>query len=190
MIVFDLDCLFNDKNIRHFIDPKKCIYAVKQLHYNDGHIGAYYDTRTKEVWKPDYESYYDSELEIYKATAKTMFRHSQHSDVQIWSGVCESQRKDVQNFIYSQIPYFAPISWYDKNLKMRPIGLECTPERLFEHWATQCDCSNHPRMNVGDVIRSGDIKNSIEMAFSSYKPTINMLRKRGVFVFDCNQEIL
>jgi hypothetical protein len=66
---------------------------------------------------------------------------------------------------------------------MRPIGDDTPQEELFEKWCIDL----WPKLKPLDWSVINYTRSDIEMVFSSHKPTIDMFRKRGIFVLDCNQ---
>lgn len=124
-----------------------------------------------ELWKPDYKAYnaacdgdkpIDAVISIWDKEISLGGMHLH----QIWSAQCESTRDLTIEWLSHNLLCFDRI-----RLKMRPIGDNSPQEELFEKWLDHIGESNE----------------KIKMVFSSHKPTIGMFRRRGIFVFDCNQ---
>jgi len=70
------------------------------------------------------------------------------------------------------------------NLKMRPIGDDSPVEVLKERWLDEY--MKWPELNT---IQTDYKRNDMpEMIFDSHAESIAMWRRRGIFVFDCNQD--
>lgn len=171
MIIFDLDALADDSHRRHYIDPNHILSG--------------------KGWKPDYGAY-NAACEgdcLIKPVAEVyedmrFQRGVQKGDFQIWSSQCESTKYKTYEWLHKNNLFF-------NTLKMRPIGDDSPQEELFEKWCNQYHLSLMPGiqpLSKDSPHESSYMKSPIEMIFSSHKPTTEMFRKRGVFVFDCNQE--
>lgn len=190
MIIFDLACLANDEHRRHFIEPYRvgkdwipCWNSTnrKKLWVND---------KTNEQKYPDYKAYNetcDGDEPIHPViTIWNLYEvliAIEHANLQIWTDRYESCREKTVLWLEANI-YTARIEDYEEMLKMRPIGDTKSPEVLFEEWLDLL-CARVPidltcRRTTKDC-------HGIDFVFSSHKPTIEMFRRRGVFVFDCNQ---
>jgi hypothetical protein len=180
MIIFDLDgTLANCEHRRHFVDPKKnseysFMKGDMMTRMSDGYFkkreGTSGYTKFKPHWKAFYEAC-DKDTPI-DPVVWTMRRMSQHDEVQIWSGRCESVRDKTTHWLYHKIPCFCPMSWFDKNLKMRPVGDSTPDDQLKEKW-------------LDDHIAGGG--KPIDFIFDDRPKVVRMYRRRGIFVFDCNQ---
>lgn len=171
MIIFDLDdCLADCEHRRHFVDYHTWVGKQK--------IGS-----DLSAFKADWKSFYEAcnKDTPIEPTIRVMWRLMNYADIQIWSGRCESVREKTIEWFDKNLSCFAPINWYYKNLKMRPIGDYTPQEDLFEKWLDE-EIEKHsgPFDPVGWT--------PVKMVFSAHKPTIEMFRKRDIFVFDCNQE--
>lgn len=169
MIIFDLDgTLANCEHRRHFVQPKD-ITTYCPLCY--GTI----DMRCpcKHPTKPDWQSFYEACDKDEPLPTCMIFNilHCSHicddKDVHIWSGRCESVRDKTQKWIRQYCSSFFDFS----KLKMRPIGDSTPQEKLFLDWSLL-----------------EENRGVIKMVFSCHKPTIEMFRGLGIFVFDCNQK--
>ncbi len=193
MIIFDLDCLADDSHRRHFIDPKKNENYERRWHPNlkectenkyipEEYIkfGASYKDCVDgnyELFIPNYSEYDaacvdDNPIEYTKETLISLNYEPYKRHVSIWTSRCESQREKSLEWIDNKIYNNSESREYiDRNLKMRPVGDKALKEYLFHYW-------------IGEYV---DNALNVEMVFSSHKPTIDMFRRCGVFVFDCNQ---
>ena len=87
------------------------------------------------------------------------------NQVEIWSDDIESNRQNIQTWISE---HTFENSQYPVILRMRPIGLDCTKERLFEYWLYQSRSENRESMKEGEWISTQDVNfNHVEMAFLS-----------------------
>ncbi len=195
MIIFDLDgCIADCEHRRHFVDPLAprpggedyalSLYSPDHFYkYANGKRGFFYH-KTNKRWQPDFQSYHEAcdQDKPIEEVIITMMRHGRYDDVQIWSARSESVREKTVDWILKHIPWFAPRSWFEENLKMRPMGNDEPIEDLKKQWFNAllmdqvkkgCDCQveNHP----------------IKFVFDSDPDSIEMWRRRKVFVFDCNQ---
>ena len=180
MIVFTLDTLADNSHRRHLIDPSKNdgVIEWRNLESGENRLGYHYEDGVFVDWQPNYPAYYeacdgDAPIKpVTKVFSDLKHRFGEKSDVVIWSSCCESARDKLENWIYQNIQGMCQ---YDMEniLKLRPIGDDRPQEELFKLWY--------------DINRSTDGVPNVSMVFSSHGPTIAMFRKRGVFVFDCNQ---
>lgn len=179
MIIFNLDgTLANCEHRRHFVDPDK------HPDFNIGGIFAYdYKGRkcnqVGEPFKPDWQSFYeacDKDEPLPTCTIFNIF-HCSHicndKDVHIWSARCESVRDKTQKWIRQYCSSFFDFS----KLKMRPIGDSIPDDVLKERWINDL---------LSDYGRQFD--HEIDFVFDSDPKSIAMWRRRGIFVFDCNQD--
>lgn len=173
MIIFDLEAIADDSHRRHLITPPEAvrfIFKDSVPHKNGCILVGNYESESGEIWEPDYEAYNeacggDEPIKAVLDLYRKLFTTNEY--VVIWSAHCESARENL-------------VLWMKENgisrrdLKMRPVGDTRPKEKIFENWYDLHNVEN-PRNNV-------------DFVFSSHKPTINMFRRRGIFVFDCNQE--
>lgn len=178
MIIFDLDCLADDSHRRHFIDPtcSECKCALtKEIEFDSG-WHCYYpcdNVTQKSDWKSDYKAYNeacggDKSIESCADIIRQLSLRfpEDWKPIHVWSNTPELYKEKIQDWVWYNIGSFK----YD--LKMRPNDNTEPEENLFESW-------------VDHFAASGK---QIEYVFSAHKPTIEMFRRRGIFVFDCNQE--
>lgn len=183
MIIFDLDgTLANCEHRRHFVDPK---YNKDYREYafacegRSGFDAVGYDFRfvhnkTMEKFNPDWESFYEAcdkdtpigpVVEIFESLQFENYLRL-GKELQIWSGRSESVREKT-------------IEWLDINvygspsckLKMRPIGDSTPDDMLKERW-------------LDESISDGK---TIDFVFDDRPKVVRMWRRRGIFVFNCNQ---
>ncbi len=181
MIIFDLDGTLADcEHRRHFVEPlhPKNIDNAEMLSYN-----AYTGELVKAIgWKPNWKAFYEAcdqdtpniaVLDVFiHLTQGEPFNH----DIQIWSGRCESVRGKTLKWLTDLSGYTEDIRYWDRRLKMRPIGDNTPDDQLKERWLDE----TYQDTKWGR-------KTTIEFAFDSEPDSITMWRRRGVFVFDCNQ---
>lgn len=183
MIIFDLAALANDEHRRRFIDPSKEPDFEPEVYNNriSPPFIEYFNKETRELWKPNYKAYNEAcgkdkpvnaVLDIYRKYFTT------NEYVVVWSSHCESSRENA-------------VLWMKENgisrrdLKLRPIDDTSPQEQLFERWLRERCSLISLSLETGSEVWVHDI----DFVFSSHKPTIEMFRRRGVFVFDCNQEM-
>ncbi len=188
MIIFDLDCLSDDSHRRHFIDPNfsddyeysnfgkdPITREMTTIDYPTWHRKDNVDS----LWKPNYSAY-NAACDGDKPLPYTWFLFNwlpQLQNVEIWSSQPESCRAKLIPWFMRKCP-LRPTYWDEESwnyvLKLRPDETHTEPqEEMYEYWA-----------DLHKYLREED---PIETIFSSHKPTIDMFRRRGVFVFDCNQ---
>lgn len=186
MIIFDLACLADDSHRRHFIDPEyraRCGYcfSCEDKKYLCKDCEDFY-----KDWKPDYPSYYDACIEDkFVAAVFEIYREYflRGYDIFIWSERVDSNREKT-------------ILWMKENglsrrgFKIRSVGDIRPQEELFNSWLLEYYHSLYPKLDK-DAIEGTSYhrEEEIDFVFSSHKPTIDMFRRKGIFVFDCNQEI-
>jgi len=170
MIIFDLDGTLADcEHRRHFVDPSKI--PILQ-------IGEDFDP--KHLWKPDWKAFYeacDKDKPIYP-TIKIFERFDgtigwDHG-VKIWSGRCESTRNKTIEWLRINInawPEYSEDEIISDILKMRPIGDNTPDDELKERW-------------LDEAITE---EKAIDFVFDDRPKVVRMWRRRGIFVFDCNQ---
>lgn len=185
MIVFDLDMVLADCRHRmHFIDSSNL--GTKEDY--EKWIAPFLESKKCPEWAPDYKSFYDAcdkdelikpIIEIFKLISM------QYDMVEIWSGRCESAREKTIDWLLKATKAGLDEKDYFNNIiKMRPIGDDSPVEVLKERWLDEY--MKWPELNK---IQTDYKRNDLpEMIFDSHPESIAMFRKRGIFVFDCNQE--
>lgn len=188
MIIFNLDGTLADcEHRRHFVDPEK---NKDYLYSSMGHDPVTRDVvcdsnprwHRKDNWdvrfKPYWKSFYEAcdKDEPIKPTLDLIKDKLRKSDnIHFWSERCDSVRKKTIEWLSYHIPL--TITWgngrWDYHLKMRPIG-DSTPEHLLKKkWIDE---------RLGVLGSHG-----IEYVFDSDPKSINMWKKEGIFVFNCDQ---
>lgn len=197
MIIFDLDgTLANCEHRRHFVDPYKnneyehtCFEPLikNNLIENWGWFN-----KKGEKFKPDWKAFNEAcdkdepikyVIKIFRYQMTRYSFKNQKNNWQIWSGRCESVRKKTEEWLDKHIICSV---WGRERLKMRPIGDNTPDDQLKERWLDEL-IKNCP--NTYDIAGSS-IENRpypIEMVFDASPKVIRMWRRRGIFVFDCNQ---
>lgn len=191
MIIFDLDGTLADCEHRsHFVDINYCFKKgyIPALEAFEGKVtdeqrGGVYHEKTKEKWKPNWKSFFeacDQDKPFWPVIdyCKYLIHRREDSDIRIWSGRCESIRKKTLDWLFDKgLKGFS-------ELKMRPIGDLTPDDQLKERWLDErikyCE-DNRPYGLTFD--KSHDI----EMVFDSDPKSIQMWRRRGIFVFNCCQ---
>jgi hypothetical protein len=160
MIIFDLDgTLANCEHRRHFVEK------------NDGKL------RCGENWKPDWDAFHEAcdkdtpiepVLDVFiHLTQGEPFNH----DVQIWSGRCESVREKTLKWLVNLTGYCEDYRYWERRLKMRPIGDSTPDDILKEKW-------------LDEALSEGK---KIDFVFDDRPKVVRMWRRRSIFVFNCNQ---
>lgn len=179
MIIFDLDGTLADcEHRRHFVDPAKNINYPACYGVNPDfstYLIDYENPLTGEKFQPDYQSFYgachlDTPIEYTGRLLTLISTYVSH--VEIWSGRCESVREKTLDWIQKN-SNLRPRHEWDQYLKMRPIGNTDSESDLKEGW-------------LDDHIAGGG--NKIDFVFDSEWYSIDMWRRRGVFVFNCSQK--
>jgi len=122
-------------------------------------------------WSPDWKAFYeacDKDEPIYPTLELIDKLLSIDMDIQIWSGRCESVRKKTDIWLKKYIDYFPMIL----DVKMRPIGDNMPDDQLKERW-------------LDEALAEGK---KIDFVFDDRPKVVRMWRRRGIFVFDCNQD--
>lgn len=188
MIIFDLDGTLADcEHRRHFIDPSKrndCYYhSLSTLtqkegwYYKDVFLTSLPPKSKKFI--PDWKLFFepcDKDIPI-EPTMRTFSKYwigEKPCHVEIWSGRCESVREKTLNWFLDN--WFIGLFDHEKKvlnsiIKMRPIGDYTPDEQLKERW-------------LDEELEKG---NKIDFVFDDRPKVVKMWRRRGIFVFDCNQ---
>lgn len=193
-IIFDLDgCLADCEHRKHFIQ-KNHYNNLKQVLFKDQDKILIKMNNTFEIlnridrfeWQPDWKAFNeacDKDKPVYPVIniANNLFRNN--CQYQIWSGRCESVRKKTEEWLNKYDIQYC-------ELKMRSIG-DLTPEHeLKEKWFNQYYDSVYPKLDK-DASEETEYfrKEKIEFVFDSDPKSIEMWRRKGIFVFDVNQGI-
>jgi len=175
MIIFDLDGTLADcEHRRHFVDAS-CLPPpwVSYLKAPDSKGRGYsaYNSETGKKWKPDWKSFheacvYDTPIQPVIQQWDIQIGIGMMNEHQIWSGRCESVREQTEEWLRENLLCFS-----SEQLKMRPIGDNTPDDELKEKW-------------LDEAIANGHV---IEYVFDDRPKVVRMYRRRGIFVFDCNQ---
>jgi hypothetical protein len=177
MIIFDLDgTLANREHRRHFVDPKKnseysFMKGDMMTRMSDGYFKKREGTSGYTKFKPDWKAFYeacdkDTPIEFVRYVMEVLYYDEQ--EIHIWSGRCESVRKKTEEWINK---YLGGMRRFIE-LKMRPVGDSTPDDQLKEKW-------------LDDHIAGGG--KPIDLIFDDRPKVVRMYRRRGIFVFDCNQ---
>lgn len=172
MIIFDLDGTLADcEHRRHFVQK---YIACDHWHQIPNHPVDMCDECKKKhkEWKPDWRAFYDScdkDRPIVPVIAMLNALENTYTlGIEIWSGRCESVRERTNTWlIRNGITDLERV----KNLKMRPIGDYTPDDELKEKW---------PDETISEGKR-------VDFVFDDRPKVVRMWRRRGIFVFDCNQ---
>jgi hypothetical protein len=185
MIVFDLDGTLADcSHRRHFIEkPENAKRVFTDLVETETGtiLKLDYLYPDKSKWIPDWKSFYEAcdedepiqpVIDIYKKIAESWDATS----IRIWSGRCDSVRNKTQEWLIKSLSPISMRNWnknvWEKCLKMRPAGDSTPDDELKERW-------------LDEALAQGK---KIEFVFDDRPKVIRMWRRRGIFVFDCNQD--
>ncbi len=187
MIIFDLDGTLADcEHRRHFVvKPEPECTCDPDGPYYDGQSCMMYDYNN---WKPDWKSFYEAcDQDKNIQPVLDMFRDlCREYEIQIWSGRCESVRDKTLKWLKQNCYCFDE---KQDVLKMRPIGDNTPDDELKERWLDEYIFGEKcPYPTIKDAIPCIDyLKKPIEFVFDSHPKSIEMWRRRGIFVFNCAQ---
>ncbi|MHB1059875.1 MAG: phosphatase domain-containing protein [Rhodanobacter sp.] len=197
MIIFDLDGTLADcEHRRHFVDAdknKEYEYSTFEKDPITREVTCGLNSRYRRkdnwdiIWKPDWKSFYEAcdqdkpiepVCEIFRQLHLKFPEDS--NEIHIWSGRCESTRKDTDIWLTHNLH---PTKNWFHYLKMRPVG-DYTPDDLLkERWLNE-RCADLITAQIEDRMA---IRHDIDFVFASDPKSIEMWRGRGIFVFDVNQ---
>lgn len=175
MIIFDLDGTLADCEHRRKFVQEPDIWEINEGPLDPMSFNVNSDKWRK--WKPDWKSFYEACDKDKSITAVIdVFIHITQGepfnhDIRIWSGRCESVREKTLNWLVNLNGYCEFINYWDRRLKMRPIGDNTPDEFLKERW-------------LDEVLSKGE---KIEFVFDDCPRAVRMWRRRGIFVFNCSQ---
>lgn len=179
MIIFDLDGTLADcEHRRHYVDVSKNgdyenrpeLYDFKDE--RSEYIDCWYNKKTgikdfKPNWKAFYEECkYDTPIQPVIDRWNIQVGLGMMDMQQIWSGRCESVRSQTERWLKENLVCFST-----DQLKMRPVGDNTPDDQLKERW-------------LDEAIVNGQ---TIDYAYDDRPKVVRMWRRRGIFVFDCNQ---
>lgn len=136
------------------------------------HRRHYVDCRIKDVtnWKPNWKKFFeecDKDKPI-EPVVRLLQMYCETHEVEVWSGRCESVREITEDWFDSYTYNLVDTHF---KLKMRPIGDNTPDDQLKEKW-------------LKEALEKGY---QIEAVFDDRKKVVEMWRRNGIFVFDCNQ---
>jgi len=195
MIIFDLDGTLADcEHRRHFVDANKnpdyetvWVENEKTKNWSGTYRPAFFDCSdmpmgdevvrhkiTGHKFKPDWKAFYeacDKDTPILPVRDILWWLNPFKNKISIWSGRCESVREKTIEWIIDQIFLGNFITFEQIELKMRPV-VDSTPDDVLkERW-------------LDEAIAEGK---TVEYVFDDRPKVIRFWRRRGIFVFDCNQ---
>ena len=176
MIIFDLDgTLANCDHRKHFIDKsyitcgfnctkqKRCLQCLRKLEKDQPNWKAFFEACDQDTpIKPTLEILINCLLSGRK--------------VEIWSGRCESVREKTMIWLNENLYSSYRLKSHllddpELKVKMRPIGDYTPDDQLKESW-------------LDEALAKGK---TIDFVFDDRPKVVRMWRRRGIFVFDCNQ---
>ncbi len=194
MIIFDLDgTLANCEHRMYLVDRMRdhpdyyrnpCDTCADGSHHKSA---PQIHKQTGEIWKPDYVAFdqaCDNDT-LIKSTGD-LFHYMQRCDhkVQIWTGRSESVREKTIEWLIDKLRIdYCSRFCTTKDLKMRPIGDFTPGEDLKERWLNE-RCAD---LITAQIEGRNAINHDIDFVFDDGEESIDMWRRRGIFVFDCNQ---
>lgn len=190
MIIFNLDNVLADCSHRmHFIKEPPILIQNPEFK-KDPLVSAVTTNPDWRNFEPDYKSFYDacdkdepihSVIEIINIIFRSLIsKDKENISLKIWSNRCESVREKTLAWLYQKgIPLV--------ELKMRPIGDDSPIEALKERWLEEVIRNDQNTYDIAGYA-PGSRPYPIDFVFDAHPASIKMFRKRGIFVFDCNQE--
>lgn len=186
--IFDLDgTLACPEHRRHFVDPKHVknldltnSYGLNVIVESDKQM---YNQEQVEKFKPDWKSFYetcDKDEPIYETIGVLRMLMHCGAPTQIWSGRCESVRIKTHAWIFAHTG-FEPCR---DTVKMRPIGDYTPDDQLKERWLDERIKHLEETRPAGLTFKAD---HDIDFVFDDRPKVVRMWRRRGIFVFDCNQ---
>lgn len=182
MIIFDLDGTLADcEHRRHFVDKSyitcgincnknhRCLYCLRKLEKDQPNWQAFYEACDQD--KPIYPTIDIFHSIIGNDRCYVNNKLMGFQKLEIWSGRCESVRQKTEKWLQENIYYNFCDFDFHFNLKMRPIGDYTPDDVLKERW-------------LDEAIAQGK---KVEYVFDDRPKVVRMYRRRGIFVFDCNQ---
>ncbi len=183
MIIFDLDGTLADcEHRRHFVeDPTdSCYFCYHSLKNYDKEIDpttCICSTcgRNPVTWKKNWKAFYEAcDKDTIISPIRCLFdfigMNGQSHKLNIWSGRCESVREKTEKWLRNYSFAYATRE-FEIELKMRPIGDYTPDDELKERW-------------LDEALKEGK---TIDFVFDDRPKVVRMWRRRGIFVFDCNQ---
>jgi hypothetical protein len=210
MIIFGLDGTLADCEHRlHLINKPENVNFIYEdvIPYKDGSIltGNYYEKGTNKKWQPDWPAFYeacDKDVPIKQTISLfNLFMNKNwcevskvfmgSTEIQIWSRRCESVRDKTIDWLHEHIGLDFYEDYNCPLIKMRPVGDYTPDDQLKEKWLDEYLGTMYPPLEPVNKENNGKIykrKEMIDFVFDSDPKSIEMWRRRGIFVFDCNQD--
>lgn len=192
MIIFDLDGTLADCEHRrkHIMGGKNPDYFWQKFNYNTGEMAEWVHRETKKRFVPKWDKFYDEcdKDEPIRPVIK-IFNNLLLSGekVQVWSGRSEVVREKTEKWLAEHTVYS---SKYPFEIKMRPERDSTPDEQLKEAWLDHYLTHLWPRLPPPDAENQEKVyyrKDAIEFVFDDRHKVVQMWRRRGIFVFNCNQ---
>lgn len=186
MIIFDLDGTLADyEHRRHFVQKHAHKDCTCEKGLNDPHCPRIYID-----WEYDLKSFHEAchkdslILPVWRTFISILDTHSNDS-IQIWTERSESVREKTESWIMDNK---SPLKGMKLNivLKMRPIGDNTPHHELKEKWLDELIKNSIDKFMEKESENHLGV-NDIEFVFDSDPKSIEMWKRRGIFVFDCNQ---
>lgn len=193
MIIFDLDGVLADNEHRkHFIHDSidTCNYCFSALTIGNCELDYQCNQclQFPALWKKYVQAYKDAcdkdepvvpNIEIFKIIL------SYFDFCEIWLSRSESVRVKTLNWIIDHFKAgLDEKKYFDSILKLRPIGDTTPDHELKERWLDEYifgEKNIYPRLENAVPV------NQINFVFDADPQSIEMWKRRGVFVFDVNQ---
>ncbi len=177
MIIFDLDgCLADCEHRRHLVDPSKNNeYCWEKFNFQTGKMASWVHKETGVEFRPNWKAFYETcydDIPI-KPTIRVLYGlyacDKDRDGIEIWSGRCQSAREKTSVWLRDACGIPTPII---TKLKMRPML------NIDELW----DLKQQWYLDL--AISEGK---DVDFVFDSDPESIEMWRRRGIFVFDVKQ---
>lgn len=180
MIIFDLDGTLADcEHRRHYVDlnknrcpsckpPFASRIDSEKLPCPDCGFNA-------SRWRPDWQAFYEAcdEDKPILPVINALKWAIQNEIFEIWSGRCESVREKTLDWICKHTKSdIVDRTYFNQILKMRPRGDSTPDDELKERWL--------------DHLIANSCK-TVECVYDDRPKVVRMWRRRGIFVFNCNQ---
>lgn len=183
MIIFDLETLADDSHRRHFIKEIPCNFCGTPDEEYPNKKCSKTPICSNYEFIPDWKSYNDACGEDNPIESVISIWNNYISlgcmDLnEIWTGRCESMREETKKWLRENLICFNPYK-----LRMRPIGVTTPYHMLKEMWFNE-RCSDLIEAQINGV---NPVNHNIDFVFEKDLDSIEMWRRRGVFVFNCNQ---
>lgn len=175
MIIFDLDGTLADcEHRRHFVSaPERYVYSIRNTDAAQELVKT--ETEEYKAFRPNWKAFYeacDKDKPIEPTIQLLRYYHIFDENIEIWSGRCESVRQKTEEWLEKCVFEDLDFSQYRIHLKMRPHGDSTPDDVLKEKW-------------LDEALADGK---KIAYVFDDRPKVVRLWRRRGIFVFDCNQK--